>query len=260
MKRIHYLNYFLLMLIFIFSCKKKTIDLNTVNNSTNNTNYNKLKYMVLGDKMDTVFFYYNSDNRLKEFVKPSDTTFNTIWVYESDGYFIKRKYSNPENNFLFHCKLNPSNIVKTIFTSNDTINYNYLNGLLISSTSSKNKGLYSVYWDGGNISKYIKVNKYGVDTLNYEYFDVKNNDFWKVIGFSINDYFTSESFIGFPSGCEIQNLVKNIKNNKGQIIKEFVYEYDKNGYVSKLTSISYGYNNLGIQSSKYTNVFYFGWY
>ncbi len=238
--------------ISLFSCKKETTSTNTGNtNQTSVENFKKLKYV--SEKNDTIFLNY-TDNKIKEIITP-DSTYDIIWIYESGGYFIKRKFSNFENNFLVHCKLNSNNIVSIIYTPKDTIYFNYLNGFLNSTSTLKYNLLKYISRVEGNISKSI----YGNDTLNYEYLDEKNRGFWKVLGLQMGEIFDEDSHVGFTTGSEIKNLLKNIKNNNNQIIKEFEYEFDNDGYVSKLTIKYYSYH-LGIQSGSYSRVIHYGWY
>lgn len=249
--------YLVILVIALFSCKKETVKENTTETIVKSDNYKRIKYCIFlqNNKLDTILLHYNSDNTLKDFITTSDSTFNTIWIYESGGYLVKRLYSNSINSFLFNCKYNIENVVTTIYTPYDTLDINYTDGLLTSINTGHN-GNDNFSWKNGNIVKKISSK----DTLTYDYLNVKNNGFWKVLGFNLDHLFSMENFIGFKSGCEFNNLVKSIKNTKGQIKQDFDYEYDKDGYVSKLTSNSYGYNNTGVQSNKTQNIYYFGWY
>jgi len=107
----------------------------------------------------------------------------------------------------------------------------------------------------------VKNDKYGIDTLYYEYLDSKNYGFWKVLNIGHEIYlYDYENYVGLPVGSENLNLVNFVKNSKGQVIFDFDYEFDKDGYVIKRIQKVFSYDKSGKQIDQYDRVNHFGWY
>ena len=244
MKIKNHLIYLLFFLTSFYSCKKETVKENTTEKIVKSDNYKKIKYIILNqdNEIDTLTFHYNLDGTYKDFSRFYNSS-RTIWTYESGGYLVKSLDSNNNSHLLYRCEYNANKIVKSIYRSDDTLNLFYSDGLLTSTIGKKYNTINNFYWKNGNIIKSISKYNGAVDSLTYNYYDTKNHNFWKVLGLNNWNFLYEGNVIGFQFGCEFSNLIKNIKNSKGQIIQDFEYQYDKDGYVVTSKSTGYEYYN-----------------
>ena len=249
--------YTILSITMLTACKKDTTNISPV--QTSNEKLKKMKYYV-SEGNDTIFLYYNTSNKVEKLVNTQKKNYYFLFTYDQDGFYVDEYVNSVKNKTIYYCLLNDDKKSKVVY-GNDTLNFYYDGNNLTSLTSRKYSGSYKYFWLNGNITKQVINDKYGVGTLYYEYLENKNFGFWKVSNLGKETYlYGYENYVGIPIGLENTNLVNLVKNSKGQIVFDFDYEFDNDGYVIKRLQKVYIYDNSGKQIDQYDRINYFGWY